>query len=59
VAKVIEFYIPARFQKRVKWSPSELRGKLIKFRPSDENPHWLKRERKTSSSRSSRWLSWP
>jgi hypothetical protein len=31
MAKVIEFYIPSRFQKRVKWIPTELRGQVIEF----------------------------
>jgi hypothetical protein len=31
MAKVIDFYIPPRFQKRVKWVPTELRGKVIEF----------------------------
>jgi hypothetical protein len=31
VAKVIEFYIPTKFAKPVKWMPSQLRGKVIEF----------------------------
>jgi hypothetical protein len=31
VAKVIEFYIPNNFQKRVKWVSPEWRGKIIEF----------------------------
>jgi len=31
MAQVIEFYIPARFQKKVKWTPASLRGKVIEF----------------------------
>ena len=31
MAKVIEFYIPARFHKAVKWVPQELRGKVLEF----------------------------
>ena len=31
MAQVIEFYIPARFHKRVKWLPPEQRGKVIEF----------------------------
>jgi hypothetical protein len=31
VAKVIEFYIPKNFRRRVKWVPLEQRGKVIKF----------------------------
>ena len=31
VARVIEFYIPTRFPKRVKWVPLLQRGKVIEF----------------------------
>ncbi len=31
MAKVIEFYIPNTFQKRVIWIPPEQRGKVIEF----------------------------
>jgi len=31
MAQVIEFYIPARFHKKVKWVPPEERGKVIEF----------------------------
>jgi len=31
MAKVIEFHIPVKFQKKVKWVPSEERGRLIEF----------------------------
>jgi hypothetical protein len=31
MAKVIEFYIPARFHKQVKWTPVVNRGKVIEF----------------------------
>jgi hypothetical protein len=31
MAKVIEFYTPARFQKKVKWVPATQRGKVIEF----------------------------
>jgi hypothetical protein len=31
VARVIEFYIPTRFPKRVKWVPPVQRGKVIQF----------------------------
>ena len=31
VAKVIVFYIPIKFPKRVKWLPPQQRGKLIEF----------------------------
>lgn len=34
MAQVIEFYIPARFRKKVKWVPPTNRGKLIEF-PAD------------------------
>jgi hypothetical protein len=34
MAKVIEFYIPARFRKPpAKWIPTEQRGKILEFRP--------------------------
>jgi hypothetical protein len=32
VARVIEFYIPSTFSKRVKWLPPEQRGKVLEFR---------------------------
>jgi hypothetical protein len=31
MATVIEFYIPTRFRKKVKWVPLTERGKLIEF----------------------------
>ena len=31
VAKVIEFYIPTKFSKLVKWTPPPQRGKVIEF----------------------------
>jgi hypothetical protein len=31
MAKVIEFYIPARFHKPVKWTPTAERGKVLEF----------------------------
>ena len=31
VAKVIEFYIPNKFRKTVKWVSPEQRGKIIEF----------------------------
>ena len=31
MARVIEFYVPARFKPKVKWVPQELRGKIICF----------------------------
>jgi hypothetical protein len=31
MAQVIEFYVPASFHKKVKWVPSEQRGKVIEF----------------------------
>lgn len=34
MAKVIEFYVPSRFQKKIKWIPRERRGKMIEF-PAD------------------------
>jgi hypothetical protein len=32
MAKVIEFYIPNQFQKKVAWVPRQERGKIIEFR---------------------------
>lgn len=31
MAKIIEFYVPARFHKKVKWVPPVDRGKVIEF----------------------------
>src|SRR5262249_5053307 len=31
IAKVIEFYVPNRFQKKVAWVPPQKRGKEIEF----------------------------
>jgi hypothetical protein len=31
MAPVIEFYIPRGFHKRVKWIPSDQRGKVLEF----------------------------
>ena len=31
MAKVIDFYVPNRFHKKVKWVPTEQRGKVIAF----------------------------
>jgi hypothetical protein len=31
MAKVIAFYVPGRFRKRVRWIPPAQRGKLIEF----------------------------
>ena len=31
MAKIIEFYIPNRFRKNVKWVSPEERGKVIEF----------------------------
>jgi hypothetical protein len=31
VAKIIEFYIPTKFTKRVKWLPPSQRGRVIEF----------------------------
>jgi hypothetical protein len=33
VAKVIEFYIPKHFRKKLKWISPELRGKIVQFTP--------------------------
>ena len=32
VAKIIEFYIPITFSKRLKWLPPQQRGRVIEFR---------------------------
>jgi hypothetical protein len=31
MAKVIEFYVPARFRKVVKWVPRQERGRMLEF----------------------------
>jgi len=31
VAKIIDFYIPSSYQRRVRWIPQEQRGKVIEF----------------------------
>ena len=31
MAKIIEFYVPNNFRKRVKWVSPEQRGKIIEF----------------------------
>ena len=31
MAKVIEFYIPERYRKKVNWAPAVARGKVIEF----------------------------
>jgi hypothetical protein len=31
MAKVIEFYVPARFRKVVKWVPQQQRGRVLEF----------------------------
>jgi hypothetical protein len=31
MAKVIEFYVPARFRKGVKWVPQRERGRMLEF----------------------------
>ena len=31
MAKVIEFYVPDRFRKKMKWVPPEQRGKVLAF----------------------------
>ena len=31
MAQVIEFYVPDRFRKKVKWLPATQRGKVIEF----------------------------
>jgi len=34
MARVIEFHIPARFHKQVKWISLPQRGKVVEFRPT-------------------------
>jgi len=36
MAELIEYYVPYKFKKKVKWTPQQDRGKLIQF-PVDEN----------------------
>ena len=31
VAKIIEYYVPERFQKKPQWIPPDQRGKVIEF----------------------------
>jgi hypothetical protein len=31
MAKVIEFYVPARFRRVVKWVPQQERGRMLEF----------------------------
>jgi hypothetical protein len=31
MAKVIEFYVPDRFRKKMKWVPPEQRGRVLAF----------------------------
>jgi hypothetical protein len=31
MAQVIEYYIPSRFRKKVKWVPATQRGQVIEF----------------------------
>jgi len=31
MAKIIEFYIPNHYQRKVAWVPSEKRGRVIEF----------------------------
>jgi hypothetical protein len=33
MARIIEFYIPARFHKAMKWIPPTERGKVLEFPP--------------------------
>ena len=37
VAKLIEFYVPESFRPRASEVPAEERGKVIEFRPRDED----------------------
>ena len=34
MAKLIEFYVPANFKPQKRWTPEELRGKIIDFHAS-------------------------
>jgi hypothetical protein len=38
MANVVEFYIPGRFRKTVKWTPPENRGKVIDFPVESKKP---------------------
>jgi len=38
VAKVIEFYIPKKFRKTMKWVSVEQRGKIIEFASHMKKP---------------------
>lgn len=33
MAKIIDFYVPDSFHKKVKWIPAEERGQVTEFRP--------------------------
>jgi hypothetical protein len=33
MARIINFYVPDSFHKRVKWIPAEQRGQVTEFRP--------------------------
>jgi hypothetical protein len=46
MARVIEFYIPPRFHKQVKWTPLPQRGKVVEFRPTiSKSAFWTLRRR--------------
>jgi len=36
VAKVIEFYVPSKFRRRVRWVPPADRGRVIEFCPPEK-----------------------
>jgi hypothetical protein len=38
MARVIAFYIPARFRRIVRWAPVQQRGKVLRFRLATERP---------------------
>jgi hypothetical protein len=38
MARVIEFYIPARFRAKTRWVPAELCGKIIQFAMAIKRP---------------------
>jgi hypothetical protein len=40
MARVIAFYVPARFRRIVTWIPPHQRGKVIPFRPAPSRPSY-------------------
>jgi hypothetical protein len=43
MARVIGFYIPARFRRIVKWVPPQQRGKVVPFRSTTARPTFERR----------------